>query len=155
MPEEAQSMYKHILIATDGSELATRALEHGLELAKRDGARVTAVTVTEPWSAMDIAHDVRQGQPNPIARFEELAAAAAGRILDGASERARARGVTCDRVHVKDQHPAEGIIATAKDKGCDLIVMASHGRRGVKRLLLGSQAHEVLTHCSVPALIVR
>jgi nucleotide-binding universal stress UspA family protein len=56
---------------------------------------------------------------------------------------------------VKDQHPAEGIVATAKDKGCDLIVMASHGRRGVSRLLLGSQAYEVLTHCGVPALIVR
>src|SRR5215813_557241 len=59
------------------------------------------------------------------------------------------------RCGVKDQHPAEGIVATAKEKGCDLIVMASHGRRGLSRLLLGSQAYEVLTHCSVPALIVR
>jgi nucleotide-binding universal stress UspA family protein len=56
---------------------------------------------------------------------------------------------------VKDQHPAEGIVTTAKDTGCDLIVMASHGRRGVRRLLLGGQAYEVLTHCTVPALIVR
>jgi nucleotide-binding universal stress UspA family protein len=148
-------MYKNILIATDGSELATKALEHGLALAKRDNARVTVVTVTEPWSAMDIAHEVRQGQQNPIARFEELAASAAGRILEAAAQRAKAHGVACECLHVKDQHPAEGIIATAKDKGSDLIVMASHGRRGVSRLLLGSQAHEVLTHCTVPALIVR
>lgn len=148
-------MYKHILIATDGSELATKALEHGLALAKRDGARVTVVTVTGPWSALEIAHEVRQGQADPIGRFEDMLAAAATRILDGAAQRGNARGVACDCVHVKDQHPAEGIVATAKDKGCDLIVMASHGRRGVSRLLLGSQAHEVLTHCSIPALIVR
>jgi nucleotide-binding universal stress UspA family protein len=148
-------MYKHILIATDGSELATKALEHGLALAKRDNARVTVVTVTEPWSALDIAHDARLHRPDPIGHFEELATAAANRILDDAAQRGNAHGVACERVHVKDQHPAEGIVATAKDTGCDLIVMASHGRRGVSRLLLGSQAYEVLTHCTVPALIVR
>jgi nucleotide-binding universal stress UspA family protein len=148
-------MYTHILIATDGSELATRALEHGLTLAKLDGARVTVVTVTGPWSPLDIAHETRQGQVDPIGHFEGMLAAAAKRILDGATQRGNAHGVACERVHVKDQHPAEGIVATAKEKGCDLIVMASHGRRGASRLLLGSQAQEVLTHCSVPALIVR
>jgi nucleotide-binding universal stress UspA family protein len=148
-------MYKHILIATDGSELATKALDHGLALAKRDNARVTVVTVTEPWSALEVAHEARLRRPDPIGHFEELAAAAANRILDDAVQRGNAHGVACERVHVKDQHPAEGIVATAKDTGCDLIVMASHGRRGVSRLLLGSQAYEVLTHCTVPALIVR
>jgi nucleotide-binding universal stress UspA family protein len=148
-------MYQHILIATDGSELATKALEHGLALAERDKARVTVVTVTEPWSALEVAHEARLRRPDPIGHFEELAAAAANRILDDAVRRGSAHGVACERVHVKDQHPAEGIVATAKDTGCDLIVMASHGRRGVSRLLLGSQAYEVLTHCTVPALIVR
>lgn len=148
-------MYKHILIATDGSELATKALEHGLTLAKSDGARVTVVTVTEMWAAMDIAHDVRQGKPDPIGHFEQLAAAAAKRILDEAARRATALGVTCTCVHLKDQHPAEGIVDAAKNLGCDLIVMASHGRRGMSRVLLGSQAYEVLSHCTVPALIVR
>ena len=148
-------MYKHILIATDGSQLATKALEHGLALAKRDNARVTFVTVTEPSSAFDIVQEALQGRPDPIGQFDAVAAAAANRILDDAAQRANAHGVACDRVHVKDQHPAEGIVATAQDKGCDLIVMASHGRRGVSRLLLGSQAYEVLTHCKVPALIVR
>ena len=148
-------MYKHILIATDGSELATKALEHGLALAKRENAQVTVVTVTEPWSAFDLAHEARQGRPDPIGNFQEMAAAAANHILDGAAQRANAHGVACNLLHVKDLHPAEGIVATAKDKGCDLIVMASHGRRGVSRLLLGSQAYKVLSRCGVPALIVR
>lgn len=148
-------MYKHILIATDGSELATKALEHGLALAKRDNARVTFVTVTEPSPAFDIVQDALQGRPDPIGHFDSAIAAAANRILDDAARRANAHGVACARIHVKDQHPAAGIVAAVQDNGCDLIVMASHGRRGVSRLLLGSQAYEVLTHCNVPALIVR
>ena len=76
-------------------------------------------------------------------------------ILDAAAQKAKIAGIACGLVHVPDQHPAEGIIATAENKGCDLIVMASHGRRAVGRLLLGSQASEVLAHSKVPALIVR
>ena len=148
-------MYKHILIATDGSGLATQAVEHGFALAKEHNAKVTIVTVTEPWSAADIAHEVRQGRPDPIGRFEDVAEAAAKKLLDEAAARGTLRGMICDLVHVKDKHPAEGIVATANDKACDLIVMASHGRRGVSRLLLGSKAYEVLSHCKVPALIVR
>jgi nucleotide-binding universal stress UspA family protein len=148
-------VYKHILIATDGSALATKALENGLALAQRFGARVTIVTVTEQWSALDMAQEAREHRPDPIGQFEAIAAAAAKRILDGAIERGKALGVACDPIHVKDQYPAEGIIATAKDRECDLIVMGSRGRRGVARLLLGSQAYEVLTHCKVPALIVQ
>jgi nucleotide-binding universal stress UspA family protein len=149
-------VYKHILIATDGSKLATKALEHGLDLAKRDNAQVTVVTVTEPWSPLEMAKEARENRwSDPISQFEALASAAAKRILDAAIERGNAYGLACDRIHVKDQPPAEGIIAAAKDKGCDLIVMASHGRRGAARLLLGSQAYEVLTTCSVPVLIVR
>lgn len=116
---------------------------------------MTVITVTELWSATDIAHEVRQGRPDPIGRYEEVEAVAAKKILDGVAQRATAHGLLCDLVHVKDQHPAEGIIATANDKGCDLIVIASHGRRGVSRLMLGSKAYEVLSHCKVPALIVR
>jgi nucleotide-binding universal stress UspA family protein len=148
-------MYKHILIATDGSELAGRALAHGLALAKELKAAVTLVTVTQPWAAMDMAHDVRQGHPDPIHQFENIAATSAKVILDAAAQKAKIAGITCELVHVPDQHPAEGIIATAENKGCDLIVMASHGRRAVGRLLLGSQANEVLAHSKVPALIVR
>jgi len=148
-------MYKKILIATDGSQLATKALDHGLALAKRDNAPVTVVTVTEPWPVLEMAQRAREGRADPVGQFEAVAADAANRVLNDAAQRASAAGVACDRVHVKDQRPAEGIIATAKDKGSDLIVMASHGRRGISRMWLGSQAYEVLAHSSVPVLIVR
>lgn len=148
-------MYKHILIGTDGSELGTRALVHGLALAKTVNARVTVVTCTEPWSAVDLAIEARKHNPNPLKQFEDMAAAQAKHILDAAAEKAKAAGVTCETVHVPNRLAAEGIIDTAEKTGCDLIVMASHGRRGIGRLLLGSQAYEVLTHCKVPALIVR
>jgi nucleotide-binding universal stress UspA family protein len=148
-------MYKHILIATDGSELANRALVHGLALAKEVKARATLVTVTLPWSALDMAHKTREGHRDPLNQFEQIAVASAKTILDAAAQKAKTAGIACELVHVADQHPAEGIIATAEKNGCDLIVMASHGRRAVGRLLLGSQAVEVLAHSKVPALIVR
>lgn len=148
-------MYKHILIATDGSELAGRALAHGLALAKEVKAKVTLVTVTQLWSALDMAHRVREGQRDPMHQFEEIAAGSAKVVLDAAAQMAKAAGVACELVHVPDRHPADGIIATAEQKGCDLIVMASHGRRAVGRLLLGSQANEVLAHSKIPTLIVR
>ena len=148
-------MYKHILIATDGSELAGKAVNHGMALAKRLNIPVTAVTVTEPWSVLELGRMARQGNQNPIAQFEDMAIATATSILDKVKQIASSHGVSCDVIHVQDQHPAEGILAAAKDKGCDLIVMASHGRRGFDRILLGSQANEVLTHSKVPTLIVR
>jgi nucleotide-binding universal stress UspA family protein len=148
-------MYKQILIATDGSELAGRAVAHGLALAKEVKAPVTLVTVTLPWSALELAHEARLGHTNPIRQFEDMAAASAKVILDAAAQKAKIAGVACELVHVPEQHPAEGIIAIAEKQGCDLIVMASHGRRAVGRLLLGSQASEVLAHSKVPTLIVR
>ena len=148
-------MYRRILIATDGSELAGKAVAHGLALAKDQNASVVAVAVTEPWSSFEMAHDYDRGEKNPISRFEALAAEAAKKILGKVADAAKSQGVACEQVHVPDMHPAEGIVATAKEKGCDLIVMASHGRRGVGRLLLGSQAYEVLTHSKVPTMIVR
>lgn len=148
-------MYKHILVATDGSELAGRALAHGLDLAATYKARLTIVAVTEPWSSLDLGREARHGAKNPIVEFDAAAAAAAKRVLEGAEKVAKAKGVPCELLHVQDRHPAEGIVEAAEEKGCDLIVMASHGRRGIGRLLLGSQAQEVLTHSKVPALIVR
>jgi nucleotide-binding universal stress UspA family protein len=148
-------MYKRILIATDGSELAGRAVAHGLALAKEVKAPVTVVTVTPPWSALQLAHEARMGSTNPVHQFEDMAAASAKAVLDAAAQTAKAAGVACELVHVADQHPAEGIISVAEKQSCDLIVMASHGRRAVGRLLLGSQASEVLAHSKVPTLIVR
>ena len=148
-------MHKHILIATDGSEPANQAVAYGLALAKEHKAVVTVVTVTEPWSAFNLALDSEIGNPNPLSQYETQAAAAAKKVLDTAAQIATSQDVTCNLVHVPDQHPAEGIVTTAKEKGCDLIVMASHGRRGVDRVLLGSRACEVLTYSKVPVLIVR
>jgi nucleotide-binding universal stress UspA family protein len=148
-------MYKRILIATDGTELASKAVAHGLALAKIDKAPVTIVTVTDIWSAFDMAHESRTGTRNPIDEFEKQAAAGAKKILDSARELARAQGVEAALIHVPDKHPAEGIVAKAEEIGADLIVMASHGRRSINRLLLGSVANEVVTHSKVPVLVVR
>jgi nucleotide-binding universal stress UspA family protein len=144
-------MYKHVLIATDGSELAAKAVTTGLELARALGAKATAVTATEPWTTM------MTGEPAlvfPIEDYEKAAAQKADRILADVEAAARQRDVACETVHVKD-FPAEGIIATATARGCDLIVMSSHGRRGLARVLLGSQALSVLTHSTIPVLICR
>ena len=148
-------MYKRILIATDGSELASRAVSHGLALAKEVKAPVSAVCVTDIWSGFEMAHGYEKGKRDPIGEYESAAASGAKKVLDKAAASASALGVVCDLIHVKDRHVAEGIVATAREIGADLIVMASHGRRGVNRLLLGSQANEVVTHSKVPVLIVR
>jgi nucleotide-binding universal stress UspA family protein len=128
-------MYKKILIATDGSELAVRAVAHGLKLAKELKVPVVIVTVTQMWSALEIAHEARLTKANPIERYQESAAAWAQRNLESAGEQAKAAGVSFELVHVPESAPAEGIIATAEKQGCDLIVMASHGRRGLGRLV--------------------
>jgi nucleotide-binding universal stress UspA family protein len=148
-------MYRRILIATDGSETASKAVVHGIGLAKALKVPVSVVTVTEAWSAFDLGQMAQLGSRNPLAQYEEMATTAAANILENAAQIAKSQGVACELVHVRDRLPAEGIIATAKDKGCDLIIMASHGHRGIDRLLLGSQANQVLTHSKVPALIVR
>jgi nucleotide-binding universal stress UspA family protein len=148
-------MYNHILIATDGSDLATRAVSHGLGLAKVYNSRVTVVTVTERWSAEVMGLEAMSGNFHPAEEYEAIAAAAAKQILDKIAQLAKSQGIACDLVHVRDQPAAEGILATATERGCDLIVMGSQGRRGVDRILVGSRANEVLTFSKVPVLIVR
>lgn len=145
-------MYKHILIATDGSELAGKAVSAGLALAKELKAKVTAISATEPWSAMVTGEAAAFNFP--IEEYEKAAAGNAERILSKVREAAMRLDVECQTIHVND-FPADAIIATAKSKGCDLIAMASHGRRGLARALLGSQAIQVLSHSSIPVLISR
>jgi nucleotide-binding universal stress UspA family protein len=144
-------MFKHILIATDGSELAGKAVTTGLTLAKTLKAKVTVVSATQPWSTMvsgEVAFNF------PIEEYEKGAAENAAAILAKVREAAKALGVPCESLHVVD-FPAEAIIDTAKGRGCDLIVMSSHGRRGIARALLGSQATRVLSLSTVPVLICR
>jgi len=145
-------MYKHMLIATDGSELAHKAMAQGFALAKTLGSQVTVVTVTEPWTAVVPGE---MGMAFPINEYEKGASDNAANILAAAKKEADAAGVAAETVHMSDQYPADGIIAVAKEKSCDLIVMASHGRRGLSRLLIGSQANQVVIHSEVPVLIVR
>ena len=145
-------MYSLILIATDGSELSDKALLHGLDLAKTLGAKVTVVHVTEPWTS---AVSGEWAIAFPVEEYEKTAAANAQRVLGRAAEEARRRSVPCDTVHVRDQFAAQGIVEEAKTRNCDLIVMASHGRRGFARFLLGSEATRVLTHSPVAVLVVK
>ncbi len=145
-------MYAHILIATDGSELAGRAVEQGLTLAKTLGSKVAAVTVTEPWTA---AVSGEWAVAFPVEEYEKAAAANAAKILAQVTETAARIGIACETIHIKDQFAAEGIVEEAKTRGFDLIVMGSHGRRGIARFVLGSQATRVLTHSTTPMLICR
>lgn len=145
-------MYKNILIATDGTELAQKAVGQGLELARALGAKVTVVTLTAPWAN---AVSGEMAIAFPVEEYEKSAAANAAQILSPIPALAEKAGVPIETLHVKDQHPAEGIVETAKKIDSDLIVMASHGRQGLSRLLLGGESYKVLTHSNVPVLICR
>jgi len=149
-------MYKHILIATDGSELSEKGLDHGLALAKALGAAVTVVTVTanEFLSPYEMAEEAGRGN-NPLETYRNAMKKEADKILEAASAKARAAGVDIRTAHIAERHPAEGIVEAATDRKCDLIIMASHGRRGVQRLMLGSQTAEVVTTTTIPVLVVR
>ena len=144
-------MYQHILIATDGSNLAQKAVEMGLSLAKTHKARVTAITASEPWS---IARTSDGAAAVPFDAYEQAAASEAKKILASVGKLANKLDVECATAHVKE-HPADAILQAAHSRGCDLIVMASNGRRGISRLMLGSQAARVLTHSAVPVLICK
>ena len=138
-------MYKHILIATDGSEPAEKAVTHALALARQLKTRVTAVMVTPPSTLL-----------TPLGQDLEKAATARARgILSAVRGAARKAKVPCTTLHVPDQFPAEGILQTAKSGACDLIVMAAHGGHGLSDRLIGSQATKVLTESTIPVLVCR
>jgi nucleotide-binding universal stress UspA family protein len=143
-------MYRHILIPTDGSELAEHGVSNGLSLAKSLGAKVTVIIVVEPFSALDL------GEPlvfQEVVQLSEQIKKHAASVLDHVANAAKQAGVSCDAIQVGDAQPHQAIIATATDRGCDLIVMASHGRSGLSALLLGSVTSKVLTHTKTPVLV--
>src|SRR5262245_60501370 len=150
---EVETMYQHILIATDGSELAQKAVAQGLELAKALKAQASAVNVTGPWPVGEVGGGIMA--PAPIADYDSAVAKEAARTLTAVSDLAAKLGVACTTVHVPNQYPAEGILEQANARGCDLIVMASHGRRGLAKFLLGSQATRVLAYSAIPVLICK
>jgi nucleotide-binding universal stress UspA family protein len=147
-------MYKRILIATDGSTLSNEAVEHGLSLAALAGASVIALKVVPryPRSYFDGGTGVDQSE---IKRVEGQWGDAAQTVVDAIKAQGSAQGVTVKAVTAKSDLVAEAIIAAAKKHKCDLIVMASHGRKGLKRLLLGSETQHVLTHSHIPVLVLR
>ena len=127
----------------------------GLELAKALDADVTLVTVTEPWPVVETAAQAEMGVKDPVGHYEVLAQKGAQSTLAAAAEVAGEVGIGCEQVHVRDQYPASGILETAENKQADLIVLASHGRRGLNKMLLGSVANEVVSGSKIPVLIVK
>lgn len=143
-------MYNNILIATDGSQLSRKAITHGIMLAKALNARITVVTVSSP-----LYGDMMGEASLHLPEMEQLAFKHAAEHLEEVGRMASSANVACETVHVSGKFPYEGIINTAATKGCDLIVMASHGWRGLQALLLGSEAQKVLTHSKIPVLVHR
>lgn len=145
-------MFKHILIPTDGHDLSRKAVIYGMQLAKTLGARVTAITLTEPYhvASMDavlVAETVEE--------HEARVARVADRALEQVKMAAEAAGVQAETVRESHDQPYRAIIDCALANKCDLIVMASHGRRGVAALLVGSETVKVLTYSTIPVLVYR
>jgi nucleotide-binding universal stress UspA family protein len=144
-------MYKRILVPTDGSDITAKAVATAIELAKLGGAELLAIAVKEPFPYSAIS----EMQPVPPQEFYDAQERVAAAHLKKVEDAARAAGVACQGHTVEALHPWEAIVEHAKEKAADLIVMASHGRRGVSALLLGSETQKVLTHGTLPVLVVR
>ena len=145
-------MFKHLLLPTDGSAFSEAAARRALQLAKEQEARVTVIHVVPEFHVLSYRTSLMEGT-----REEFLAhcKAQAQHFIAEIEKVAREEGVPCDSVVASSDHPYEAIAATAEREHCDLIVMASHGRRGIAKFVLGSQATRVLAHTSVPLLICR
>jgi nucleotide-binding universal stress UspA family protein len=145
-------MYRHILIPTDGSPLSEAAVAQGIALARSLGAKVTGLTVSAPFHTFALDPMMVSDTPDT---YKSDCEARAEKFLGVVTSAANAAGVPCAVEHVMAEHPYEAIIDTAKDKGCDLVFMASHGRKGMSGLLLGSETVKVLTHSKIPVLVCR
>jgi nucleotide-binding universal stress UspA family protein len=144
-------MYQQILVPTDGSEMSARAVETAARLAKLTGAKLEVLSVKEPFPYSAIS----EMQPVPPQEFYDAQERLAKERVAAALDAARARGVQATGASVDALHPWEAILEQAKAKNCDLIVMASHGRRGLGALLIGSETQKVLTHGTIPVLVIR
>lgn len=144
-------MFQQILVPTDGSEMSTRAVQTAARLAKLTGAKLEALSVKEPFPYSALS----EIQPTPPQEFYDAQERMAQSRLSAAQDVARALGVKAEGSTMEALHPWEAILDHAKSRGCDLIVMASHGRRGVGALLMGSETQKVLTHSALPVLVIR
>lgn len=145
-------MFRHVLIPIDGSSFSDGAVKAGIKLAKEMNAKLTGLHVTVPFHMM--AAD-SQALTDTRAEYENHSKAKAQKVLAAFEKAAKSEGVACESAFVAGEHPHETIINAARDKGCDLILMASHGRRGLQGLLIGSETQKVLTHSKIPVLVYR
>ena len=146
-------MYKHILLPTDGSELSQRAIKLGLTFAGEIGAKVTGLHVTRHfYHLVDYYGEI---SAEALAKYDETAKEQAKGYIQFAEHAAKAANVPFEGVVTMSESPYESIIETAEKQGCDLIFMASHGRKGLQGLLIGSETLKVLTHCNIPVLVCR
>ncbi len=145
-------MYKHILIPTDGSALSEQAVRQGIGLAKALGAEVTGMTVSPSFHTFAVDPVMLTDTP---AQYRRDCEARTEKYLGVIRDAAEAAGVRYHGMHVINDHPYAAIIQAANERGCDLIFMASHGRKGVSALVLGSETTKVLTHSKIPTLVCR
>jgi nucleotide-binding universal stress UspA family protein len=147
-------MYKHILIPTDGSATAAKAIASGLEFARETKARVTLFTAV-PEYQVPSESDVMARKVLPLWEHERISGEKAEAVLGPAAQQLRAAGVQCETAFAQSDHPYQAIVEAAERHGCDLILMSSHGRHGLAGLWHGSETNEVLTHSSIPTLVYR
>lgn len=147
-------MYTRILVATDGSSLSKKAVTHAIQLAASCGAELVALKVVPRYPQAYFEGSIPLSTVE-IGRIESQWTEAAKAALDTVQKAAKAKGVITKGVTLKSDVVSDAIIATAKKHKADLIVMASHGRKGIKRLLLGSETQQVLTHSHIPVLVLR
>ncbi|MES3025581.1 MAG: universal stress protein [Pseudomonadota bacterium] len=145
-------MFQHILLPTDGSAASERAVLGGLRLAKELGAAVSGLHVVTPFRVFTVRPDMLE---DTRAQYAQDAEAEARKALSFIANEAKEMGVACNTGLVHADDPYDAIIEVARDKRCDLIAMASHGRRGIEGLLLGSETQKVLTHSVIPVLVFR
>lgn len=143
-------MFTNILIATDGSELGSKAVQEGINLARETGARITALTVFAPFHTFTMHSDLVEDTPE---QYRKHVQTQSEKTLSAVTQAAKAAGVTCETVIEENDHPYQAIINTAKSKGCDLVVMASHRRHGLNGVLHGSETLKVLNHSDLRVLV--
>jgi nucleotide-binding universal stress UspA family protein len=145
-------MFKHILLPIDGSAMSDMASQKCIALAKESGAQVIGIYVIPDFHVFSYAPEV---MTDTSEQYQKDSQAYAKQILAKVQGAANEVGVACTTLSMVNDHPYDAIVKAAKDKGCDLICMASHGRKGVKGLLLGSETQKVLTHTDIPVLVYR
>jgi nucleotide-binding universal stress UspA family protein len=150
--QQEKEMFKHILLPTDGSSLSEIAIKKSLSLAKSIGAKVTGFHVIPEYQIFTFQTEMLADTQENFAKYGLAQARQFLAVIDMAAKEA---GVQCDTAYVTSDHPYEEIIKAANEKGCDLITMASHGRKGVQGLLIGSEAQKVITHSTIPVLLYR